>query len=101
MVEASLILTGVSARPRWEVAVQVTLIGEAGGGGDIGDRLAGLEQSAGLADTVRELQRVGWETGAFVEEADEAELAYTCGGGELVEADVPLRPVPEVVVRAK
>ena len=34
-----------------------------------------------------------------MEEADEAELADTCGGGELVEADVPLRPVPEEVIR--
>jgi hypothetical protein len=60
MVEASLILTWRQPEAALEVAVQVTLIGEAGGGGDIGDRLAGFEQLAGLADTVRELQRVGW-----------------------------------------
>ena len=44
-----------------------------------------------------DVQRVGWEAGALAEEADEAELADAGGGGELVEADVPLRPVGEVV----
>ena len=59
-LEVALILTWRQPEAALEVAVQVTLIGEAGGGGDIGDRLAGFEQSAGLADTVRKLQRVGW-----------------------------------------
>ena len=60
MVEASLILTWRQPEAALEVAVQVTLIGEAGGGGDIGDRLAGFEQSAGFADAVGDLESVGW-----------------------------------------
>ena len=44
------------------MAVKVTLVGEAeaGGGGDVGDRLAGFEQSAGFADAVGDLESVGW-----------------------------------------
>jgi len=67
------------------VAVQVALVGEATGGGGLDDRLAGFEQAAGAADPVRELQRMGWQAGVLAEEADEAELANPCGGGELVE----------------
>jgi hypothetical protein len=52
-----------------KVAVQVTLVGEAGGGGGLGDRLAGFEQAAGNADPVRELQRMGWQAGTLTEEA--------------------------------
>ena len=42
-----------------EVAVEVTLVGEAGGCGGFADRHAGLEHPAGGSDAVRELQRVG------------------------------------------
>ena len=73
-----------------EVAVQVALVGEPGRSRGLGDRLAGFEQAAGEADAVRELQRVGRQTGALAEQADEAELADTGRGGEFVEADVAL-----------
>ena len=81
------------------MAVQVTLVGEAGGGGGLGDRLASFEQAPGATQPVRELQRMGWQAGALTEEADEAELADPGGGGELVEADVAFGPVGEVVAR--
>jgi hypothetical protein len=45
------------------VPVEVALVSEAGGGRGRGDRLAGLEQAAGDADAVGDLQRVGWEPG--------------------------------------
>jgi hypothetical protein len=41
------------------VAVQVALVGEAGGGGSLGDRLVGFKHAAGDADAVGDLQRVG------------------------------------------
>ncbi len=78
--------------------MQVALVGEAGGGGGLGDRLAGFEHAAGAADPVRELQRMGWQAGALADEADEAELADPGGDGELVEADVALGPIREVVL---
>lgn len=58
-VEASSILTWCQPEAALEVAVKVTLVGEAGSGGDVGDRLAGFEQSAGFADAVGDLESVG------------------------------------------
>jgi hypothetical protein len=84
--ETPLILGGSDSEAALEVAVQVALVGEAAGGGDLGDRLAGFEQAAGAADPLRELQRMGRQTGVLAEEADEAELADPGCGGELVEA---------------
>jgi hypothetical protein len=98
-VETPLILGRSHTEAALEVAVQVTLVGEAGGGGSLGDRLASFEQAPGATQPVRELQRMGWQAGALTEEADEAELADPCGGGELVEADVAFGPVGEVVAR--
>jgi hypothetical protein len=92
-----LILGGSDSEAALEVAVQVALVGEAAGGGGLGDRLAGFEQAAGGADPVRELQRMGRQTGVLAEEADEAELADPGGGGELVEADVAFGLVGEEV----
>src|SRR6478736_1200508 len=63
--EAGLILAGGESEASLEVAVQVTLVGEAGGGGGLGDRLARFEQAAGGADAVGHLQRVGWQTGSL------------------------------------
>jgi len=40
---------------------------------------------------------VGWEAGAFAEDANEPKSADAGGGRELVETDVSLRPVAEVV----
>jgi hypothetical protein len=59
-VEASSVLTWCQPEVALEVAVQVTLVCEACGGGDVGDRLARFEQSAGFTDAVGELQGVGW-----------------------------------------
>jgi hypothetical protein len=59
-VEPSSIFTWCHAEAALEVAVEVTLVSEAGGGGDVGDRLAGFEQSAGLADAVGDLQGMRW-----------------------------------------
>src|SRR6266851_1457556 len=98
-VETPLILGRSHTEAALEVAVQVTLVGEVGGGGGLGDRLASFEQAPGATQPVRELQRMGWQAGALTEEADEAELADPGGGGELVEADVAFGPVGEVVAR--
>ena len=97
--ETLLILGGGDSEAALEVAVQVALVGEAGGDGGLGDRLAGFEQAAGAADPVRELQRMGWQAGALADEADEAELADPGGRGELVEADVAGEVVAEVLAR--
>jgi hypothetical protein len=70
-----------------EVAVQVALVGEAGGDGGRGDRLAGFEQTAGGADAVGDLQGVRREADPFAEEADETELADAGDSGELIEAE--------------
>ena len=78
-----------------EVAVQMAVIGEPGRSSGRGDRLAGFDQAAGEADTVRELQRVGGQTGARANQADEAELADTCRGGEFVQADIAFGLVSE------
>jgi len=75
----------------------VALVGEARGGGGCGDAVATLEQAAGGSDAVGDVQRVGWQAGPLAEETDQAELADAGGGGELVEADVALRPVTEIV----
>jgi PhnB protein len=79
--------------------VQVALISEAGSSGGRGYRLAGFEQAAGSSDAVGQLQGVGWEADAIPEKPNEPELADAGGSGELVEADVSLRPVGEVVAR--
>ena len=79
------------------MAVQVTLVGEAGGGCNVGDCLAGFEQSSGLADPVGHMERVRRQAGALAEEPDEPELSDTGGSRELVEADVSLQPISEVV----
>ena len=97
--ETPLILGRGHSEAALEVPVQVTLVGEAGGGGGLGDGLASFEKAAGAADPVRELQGMGWQAGALAEEADEAELADPGGGGELVKANVALRPVGKVVPR--
>ena len=78
--ETPLILGGGDSEAAPEVAVQVALVGEATGGGGLGDRLAGFEQAAGAADPVRELQRMGWQAGALAEEPDEAELGPSWTG---------------------
>ena len=82
MVEASLILTWRQPEAALEVAVQVTLIGEAGGGGDVGHRFAGLRAVGGPAHTVRDLRRLSRSPVRSWETADEAELPDTCGGGD-------------------
>ena len=79
------------------MAVEVTLVGEARGGGGLGDRRAGLEHAAGGSDAVSDLQRVWWEAGALAEEANEAELPDARDGGELIESDVALGLVGEIV----
>jgi hypothetical protein len=65
--EALLILARGESEAALEVAVQVTLVGEASGSGGLGDRLASFEQSAGGTDAVSDLQRVGWQTGPLAE----------------------------------
>jgi hypothetical protein len=75
----------------------VALVGEAGRCGGRRDRLAGFEESAGGANSVSELERVGWEACAVADEANEPELPDAGGGGELVEADVSLGLVGEVL----
>jgi hypothetical protein len=92
-----LIGAGCHSEGALEVAVQVALVGEAGGGGGRGDRLTGFEEAAGSADAVGEVEGVGWEADAFAEEVNEPELADAGGSGELVEADVSLGAVGEVV----
>ncbi len=92
-----MILGGSDSGAALEVAVQVALVGEAAGGGGLGDRLAGFEQAPGAADPVRELQRMGRQTGVLAEEADEAELADPGGSGELFEADVAFGLVGEEI----
>ena len=77
--------------------MQVTLVGETGGGGDVGDGGAGFEESARRADAVGKLHGVRRQSEVLAEEADEPELPDTCDGGELVEADVALRLVREVL----
>ena len=77
--------------------MQVALVGEAGGGGGRGDRLAGFEQAAGGTDAVGDLQRVGRQSGPLAEQPDQAELADAGFSGELFEADVALRPIAQVV----
>lgn len=42
-----------------EVAMKVALIRETGGGGGLGDRVAGFEEASGAADAVGDLQGVG------------------------------------------
>lgn len=79
------------------MAVEVTLVGEARGGGGLGDRRAGLEHAAGGSDAMSDLQRVSWEAGAVADEANEAELLDARGGGELIESDVALGLVGEIV----
>jgi hypothetical protein len=80
-----------------EVPVQVTLVGEASGGGGLGDPSAGFEQAPGGANAVGDLQGVGRQAGALAEEAGEAELADAGGSSELVEAHVALGPIAQVV----
>src|SRR3954451_14885002 len=82
--EASLVLARGQTQAALEVAVQVAVIGEPGRSRGRGDRLAGFHQAAGEADTVRELQRVGAQTGARANQADETELRKPCRGGEFV-----------------
>jgi hypothetical protein len=50
-----LVLAGRQSQGALEVAVEVALVGEAGGGGGRGDRLAGFEQAAGVVNTVGDL----------------------------------------------
>jgi PhnB protein len=97
--DTSLIFGRGHAEAALEVAVQVTLVGEAGGGGRFGDRLAGFEQAAGHANPVRELQRMGWQAGALAEKADETELADPGRGGQLIEADIAPGMVGQIVAR--
>ena len=66
--------------------MQVTLVGETGGGGDVGDGGAGFEEPARRADAVGKLNGVRRQSEVLAEEADEPELPDTCDGGELVEA---------------
>ena len=80
-----------------EVAVQVAVIGEPRLDGGRGDRLAGFDQAAGGPDMVRELQRVGGQTGARAKHADETELADARRGGEFVQADIAFGLVSEIV----
>jgi hypothetical protein len=91
-----LILARGQTQAALEVAVHVAVIGEPGRSRGRGDRLAGFDQAAGEADTVRELQRVGGQTGARANQADEAELADARRGGEFVQADVALGLVSEI-----
>ena len=91
-----LIFGGCQSEASLEVAVEVTLVGEAGGGGGLGDGRAGLEHAAGGSDAVSDLQRV-WEAGALADEANEAELPDARGGGELIESEVALGLVGEIV----
>jgi hypothetical protein len=55
--EPLLIFGGRESEGSLEVAVEVTLVGEARGGGGLGDRRAGLEHAAG-SDAMSDLQRV-------------------------------------------
>jgi len=95
--EAPLILAGGQTQAALEVAVQVAVIGEPRLGGGRGDRFAGFDQATGEADTVRELQRVGGQTGARAKQADETELADARRGGEFVQADIAFGLVSEIV----
>src|SRR4051812_50033955 len=81
------------------MAMKMAPVGEAGRGGGRRDRLAGLEEAAGRADAVGDLQRVRRQAGPLAEQPDEAELPDPGDGGELVEPDVALGPVAEVVAR--
>jgi hypothetical protein len=94
-VEPLLIFGGRESEGSLEVAVEVTLVGEARGGGGLGDRRADLEHAAG-SDAMSDLQRVWGESGALAEEANEAELPDARGGGELIESDVALGLVGEI-----
>ena len=57
--EPNSILTWCQAEASLEMTMQVTLVGEPGSGGDVGNRVAAFEQPSGLADAVRDLQCVG------------------------------------------
>src|SRR5215218_3490655 len=96
-VEPPLVLGGGHPEAAPEMAVEVALVGEAGGGGGVGDAVARFEQATGRAEAVGELQRVGGEAGAFADEADEPKLAEAGGGRQLVEPDVALGLVAEVL----
>ena len=77
--------------------MQVAVIGEPRLDGGRGDRLAGFDQAASGPDMVRELQRVGGQTGARAKHADETELADARRGGEFVQADIAFGLVSEIV----
>ena len=68
--------------------MQVALVREPGGSGDGRNWRTGFEQSAGLADAVREEQCVGRQSGAFAKQSDHAELPDASDRGELIQADV-------------
>src|SRR5262245_49431742 len=81
------VLARREVKPAAEVAVQVALVGEAGGGRDLRDRHASLEHPAGEADALRELVAVRRHPGGGPEQAHEPELVRSGRGGELVERD--------------
>ena len=95
--DTALVLAGSQAEAALEVTMQVALVGEAGLGGDLGDRAAGLEQSACGSDPVGELQRVRGKAGAVADEPDQTELADARRRSQLIQADVAPAVVAKVV----
>jgi hypothetical protein len=76
-----LVLRWRDAEAALEVAVQVALVGESGGGRGVRDGCTGFEQATGDPDAVGDLQCVRWKADVLMEQPDEPELADSGGSG--------------------